>query len=49
MQTFENLILENCSTEFNDIAHTWFLGMCLQLKFVQMVVPPRLVFTGRPK
>ena len=24
MQTFENLILQNCSTEFYDIAHTWF-------------------------
>ena len=23
MQTFENLILQNCSTEFYDIAHTW--------------------------
>ena len=22
MQTFENLILQNCSTEFYDIAHT---------------------------
>ena len=28
MQTFENLILQNCSTEFYDIAHTWSLGMC---------------------
>ena len=25
MQTFENLILQNCSTEFYDIAHTWSL------------------------
>ena len=23
MQTFENLILQNCSTEFYDSAHTW--------------------------
>ena len=28
MQTFENLILQNCLTEFYDIAHTWSLGMC---------------------
>ena len=28
MQTFENFILQNCSTEFYDIAHTWSLGMC---------------------
>ena len=28
IQTFENLILQNCSTEFYDIAHTWSLGMC---------------------
>ena len=28
MQTFENLILQNFSTEFYDIAHTWSLGMC---------------------
>ena len=28
MQTFENLILQNCSTEFYDIAHThghWYV------------------------
>ena len=28
MQTFENLILQNCSTKFYDIAHTCSLGMC---------------------
>ena len=28
MQTFENLILQNCSTEFYDIAHTWSLSIC---------------------
>ena len=28
MQTFENLILQNCSTEFYAIAHTWSSGMC---------------------
>ena len=28
MQTFENLILQNCPTEFYDIAHTWSLGIC---------------------
>ena len=28
MQTCENLILQNCLTEFYDIAHTWSLGMC---------------------
>ena len=25
MQIFENLILQNCSTKFYDIAHTWSL------------------------
>ena len=45
MQTFENLILQNCSTEFYDIAHTDTHGpwVCA-LKFVQMVVAPRLGF-----
>ena len=31
MQTFENLILQNCSTEFYDIAHTHgpWVGLCV--------------------
>ena len=29
MQTFENLLLQNYSTEFLDIAHKLFLGMCM--------------------
>ena len=28
MQTFENLLLQNCSTEFLDIAHKFSLSMC---------------------
>ena len=28
MQTFENLLLQNCSTVFLDIAHKYSLGMC---------------------
>ena len=29
MQTFENLILQNCSTEFYDIAHTHGPWVCV--------------------
>ena len=43
MQTFENLILQNCSTEIYDIAHTHGPWVCV-IKVVQMVVPPRLEF-----
>ena len=28
MQTFENLHLQNCSTEFLDSANKYYLGMC---------------------
>ena len=28
MQTIENLLLENYSTEFLDITYKWSLGMC---------------------
>ena len=41
MQTFENLLLQNYSTVFLDIAHKYSLGMCNK-KFVQMVGPPTL-------
>ena len=43
MQTFENLILQNCSTEFYDIAHAHGPWVCV-INFVHMVVPPRLGF-----
>ena len=29
MQTFENLILQNCSTEFLDIPHSPWLHVCV--------------------
>ena len=33
MQTFENLLLQNYSTKFLDIAYKWSLGMCNQSLF----------------
>ena len=51
MQTFENLILQNCSTEFYGIAHTngpwvYVIKVCSDggATYVQMVVPPRFWF-----
>ena len=43
MQTFENLILQNCSTEFYDIAHTHGPWACV-IKVCSNGVPPRLGF-----
>ena len=41
MQRFENLFLQNSSTEFLDIAQILVLGYVF--KFVQVVAPPALL------